>query len=60
MAVGAAGSLVGAVAAGLLGEFVPVVLLLIVQGGGYVLAGLAVAYMTRRRPSGLDSTVVSA
>lgn len=48
MAVGAAGSLVGAVAAGVLGELVPVVPLLIVQGGGYVLAGLAVAYMTRR------------
>ena len=47
MAVGALGSLVGAVAAGFLGEVVPVIPLLIVQGGGYVVAGLAVAYMTR-------------
>jgi predicted MFS family arabinose efflux permease len=48
MAVGAAGSLVGAIAAGFLGEVVPVIPLLIVQGGGYVVAGLAVAYLTRR------------
>jgi predicted MFS family arabinose efflux permease len=47
MAVSAAGSLVGAVAAGVLGEVVPVIPLLIVQGGGYVVAGLAVAWMTR-------------
>lgn len=49
MAVGALGSLVGAIAAGLLGEVVPVIPLLIVQGSGYVVAGLAVAVMTRRR-----------
>ena len=48
MAVGAAGSLVGAVVAGFLGEVVPVIPLLIVQGGGYVLAGLTVAFLTRR------------
>jgi predicted MFS family arabinose efflux permease len=48
MAVGAAGSLVGAIVAGFLGEVVPVIPLLIVQGGGYVLAGLAVAVLTRR------------
>jgi predicted MFS family arabinose efflux permease len=47
LALGALGSLVGAVGAGLLGEVVPVVVLLIVQGGGYVAAGLAVAYLTR-------------
>jgi predicted MFS family arabinose efflux permease len=47
MAVGAAGSLVGAVAAGFLGEVVPVIPLLIVQGGGYVVAGLAVGWLTR-------------
>lgn len=47
MAVGAAGSLVGAVVAGFLGEVVPVIPLLIVQGGGYVIAGLAVGWLTR-------------
>ena len=47
MAVGALGSLVGAVAAGFLGEALPVIPLLIVQGSGYVLAGLAVWRMTR-------------
>lgn len=53
LAVGAVGSLVGAVGAGFLGEVVPVVALLIVQGSGYVLAGLAVAWLTRRRgPAG--------
>jgi predicted MFS family arabinose efflux permease len=49
MAVSSVGSLVGAVAAGVLGQFVAIVPLLIVQGSGYVLAGLAVAFMTRRR-----------
>jgi Na+/melibiose symporter-like transporter len=47
-AVGAAGSLVGAIAAGFLGQAVPVVLLLVVQGSGYVIASLTVAWMTRR------------
>lgn len=47
MALGAVGSLVGAVAAGFLGEVVPVIPLLIVQGSGYVLAGLAVSRLTR-------------
>ncbi len=51
MAVGAVGSLVGAIAAGVLGQVVPIVPLLIVQGSGYVVAGLAVAYMTRARSS---------
>ena len=49
-AVGAAGSLVGAIAAGFLGQAVPVVLLLVVQGSGYVIASLTVAWMTRRQP----------
>ena len=49
IAVGAVGSLVGALVAGILGEVVPVIPLLIVQGSGYVLAGLAVAVMTRGR-----------
>lgn len=48
MALGALGSLVGAVAAGFLGEVVPVVPLLIVQGSGYVVAGLAVWRLTTR------------
>ena len=48
MALGALGSLVGAVAAGFLGEVVPVVPLLIVQGSGYVLAGVAVWRLTSR------------
>jgi len=49
MAVSSVGSLVGAIAAGVLGQFVAIVPLLIVQGSGYVLAGLAVAFMTRSR-----------
>ena len=47
MALGSLGSLVGAVSAGFLGEFLPVVLLLIVQGSGYVIGSLAVSWMTR-------------
>lgn len=47
-AVGAAGSLVGAIGAGFLGQVVPVVLLLVVQGSGYVIASLTVAWLTRR------------
>jgi predicted MFS family arabinose efflux permease len=48
MAASSLGSLFGAIIAGALGEVVPVVLLLIVQGSGYVIAGLAVWFMTRR------------
>jgi MFS family permease len=51
IAVGALGSLVGAIAAGFLGEVVPVIPLLIVQGSGYVIAGLAVWYLTRAHRS---------
>ncbi|HET7182709.1 MAG TPA: MFS transporter [Candidatus Limnocylindrales bacterium] len=53
MALGAVGSLVGAIGAGVLGEVVPVIPLLIVQGSGYVIAGLAVWRLTARlrRPS---------
>jgi MFS family permease len=47
MALGALGSLVGAIAAGFLGEVLPVIPLLIVQGSGYVLAGIAVWRLTR-------------
>lgn len=46
-AVAAVGSLVGAVVAGFAGEVLPVVLLLVVQGSGYVIGGLVVAAMTR-------------
>jgi MFS family permease len=48
-AVGSLGSLIGAVAAALIGQAVPVVPLLIVQGSGYVIGGLVVAGMTRGR-----------
>jgi MFS family permease len=48
-AVGALGSLVGAIGAGIMGEVVPVIALLVVQGSGYVIGGLAVAFLTRGR-----------
>jgi predicted MFS family arabinose efflux permease len=51
MAAASVGSLFGAVAAGLLGEVVPVIALLVVQGSGYILAGLLVARMVGRRAS---------
>ncbi len=47
-AVAGLGALVGAVAAGVLGEFVPVILLLVTQGSVYVLGGTAVWLMVRR------------
>ncbi len=49
---GALGSLVGAIGAGLLGEVVPVIPLLIVQGSGYVIGSLVAASMTRGRRVG--------
>jgi MFS family permease len=51
-ALGAVGSLVGAIGAGVLGEVLPVVLLLVVQGSGYVIGALVVASMTRGRRIG--------
>jgi MFS family permease len=48
-AVAGLGALVGAVAAGVLGEFVPVILLLVTQGSVYVLGGTAVWLMVRSR-----------
>jgi MFS family permease len=48
-AVGSVGSLVGAIGAGVLGEVLPVVLLLVVQGSGYVIGSLVVTSMTRGR-----------
>ncbi len=43
------GALVGAVVAGALGEVLPVVLLLVVQGSGYMVGGTAVFLLVRRR-----------
>lgn len=48
-AVAGVGALIGAVSAGILGEFIPAVLLLIVQGSGYLIGGAAVALMVGRR-----------
>ena len=48
-AVGGLGSLIGAIFAGILGTVVPVVVLLIVQGGGYVIGGMVVLALTRGR-----------
>ena len=48
-AIGGLGMLVGAVGAGVLGEFVPVIALLVVQGSGYLVGGTAVRLMTGGR-----------
>jgi MFS family permease len=48
-AVAGVGALIGAVAAGVLGEFVPVILLLVVQGSVYLIGGTAVWLMVRER-----------
>jgi predicted MFS family arabinose efflux permease len=50
-AVAGLGSLVGAAVAGVLGETLPIIPLLIVQGSGYVLGGLAMWWLTRSRPT---------
>ena len=47
-AVGGLGALVGAITAGVLGEVLPVVLLLVVQGSGYLVGGTAVLLLVRR------------
>ncbi len=49
MAVGAGGSLLRAVAAGLLGQELPVSPLLVVRGSGYTVAGLLVAVLVGAR-----------
>jgi len=54
-AVAGIGSLIGAVSAGVLGEFVPVILLLVVQGSGYLIGGTAVALLVGRRRIERDS-----
>jgi len=46
MAASSLGSLVGAVVAGVLGEVVPVIVLLVVQGTSYIIGGTLVARMT--------------
>lgn len=56
-AVAGFGALVGVVAAAFLGEVVPVVLLLVVQGSGYVIAGLVVWWMTRSRATAAEASV---
>jgi MFS family permease len=48
-AVAGVGALIGAVSAGILGVFVPVIALLVVQGTGYLVGGTAVALMVGRR-----------
>ena len=47
-AVAGVGALVGAIGAGVLGEFLPVILLLVVQGSGYLVGGTAVALLVGR------------
>ena len=48
-AVAALGALIGALVAGVLGEVVPVIALLVVQGSGYLVGGTAVFLLVRRR-----------
>jgi MFS family permease len=48
-AVAGVGALIGSVAAGVLGEFLPVILLLVVQGSGYLIGGITVALLVGRR-----------
>ena len=53
-AVASIGALIGAMSAGILGEFLPVILLLVVQGSGYLIGGTAVALLVGRRRLGAD------
>ena len=46
--MGGLGALLGATLAGVLGQVVPVIALLVVQGSGYLVAGTIVALMVRR------------
>jgi MFS family permease len=54
-AVAGVGALIGAVAAGVLGEFVPVILLLVVQGSVYLIGGTAVWLMVRERSAAVSA-----
>jgi MFS family permease len=49
-AVAGLGALIGAAVAGVLGQVVPVIALLVVQGSGYLVAGTAVWLLVGRRP----------
>ncbi len=51
-AVAGVGALAGAIVAGFAGEVAPVVALLVIQGGGYVLGGSAVWFLLGRRRGG--------
>lgn len=53
-AVAGLGALIGATVAGVLGQVVPVIALLVVQGSGYLVAGTAVWLMVRRPPDVAD------
>lgn len=48
-AVSALGALIGSVTAGVLGQFVPVIALLVVQGSGYVIAATTAWLLTRNQ-----------
>ena len=48
-AIGGLGALIGASVAGLLGQVIPVIPLLIVQGSGYLVGGTAAWLIVRRR-----------
>ena len=53
-AVAGLGALVGAVAAGVLGQVVPVIALLVVQGSVYLAGGTGVWLLTRQRSEAVD------
>jgi len=53
-AVAGLGALVGATIAGVLGQVVPVIALLVVQGSGYLIGGTAIWLMVRQRRVGSD------
>jgi MFS family permease len=52
IAISSVGALVGALLAGVAGEVVPVVALLVIQGSGYVIGGSAVWFLVGRRRRG--------
>jgi predicted MFS family arabinose efflux permease len=54
-AVAGVGALIGTVSAGILGQFLPVILLLVVQGSGYLIGGTAVLLLVGRRGFEHDS-----
>jgi MFS family permease len=56
-AVAGLGALLGATVAGVLGQVVPVIPLLVVQGSGYVVGGTAIWLMVRRRDRPSEAAV---